>query len=109
MYFVFEHPAGADIWNLPCARKLESLIGMRYAEFDIGAFGSTAEVEGKQWALSKPMRVYTNSPAIDGMLSHGRNKLPGHLPTMDGRFERRKNRPKELMDAILEGLRIEGL
>ena len=44
---VFEHPAESECWNLLGMERLRSVLGMRYAEYDMSSFGMAVEIDGK--------------------------------------------------------------
>ena len=105
--FVFEHPASATSWRLPCLQRLMALKGMYAAVFHMCQFGMTQEDEQGTGLIKKATRVVTNSAAIDGMVER---KCPGghrHIQLVSGRAKKAAEYPQALCDAFIDGLLVE--
>ena len=105
--FVFEHPASATSWRLPCLMRLASLRNMYAATFHMCQFGMTQEDQEGTAYIKKATRILSNSEAIDSMVER---KCPGghrHIPLLNGRAKQAEEYPEALCDAFIVGLLVE--
>lgn len=106
--FVFEHPATASSWKLPCLQKLAELKGMYSVDFNMCCFGmKVTKPDGKTGMVLKQTRVYTNSESIDSLLDRRCSKDHDHIPLIGGLAKQAAIYTKELCDAMIDGIVME--
>ena len=106
-WFVFEHPASATSWRLPCLKQLTSERGMYEVVLHMCQFGMTQHDAQGEGLVKKPTRVYTNSEAIDGLLDRQCDGLHRHIQLMNGRAKAAAAYPTALSDAFIDGVKME--
>jgi len=105
--FIFEHPAFARSWKLPCLERLRELQGTCEVVFHMCRFGMRlADKEGEA-PVYKPTRVCTNSSAVAGKLDLRCRRDHRHVHLESGRPALAARYPDMLQDAFIEGLLIE--
>ena len=80
---------------------------MRYAVFDMRRFGMTLTENEAEYAIKKQTMVYTNSVAIDELLSKRCGGGHKHQHLMKGPAKSASLYPEKLMDAFIDGLAME--
>ena len=105
--FVFEHPAYATSWKLPCLERLQALPGSRTEILHMCRFGMRLRDKQGEGLVFKPTRLCTNSEAIGDAV--GKKCLGGHrhVHLESGRPRLAQEYPPALCDAILDGLEVE--
>ena len=107
--FVFEHPASATSWKLPCLQKLANLKGMYSADFDMCAFGQTVTKSNGETGLAKKRtRIYTNNGAIHGLVDRQCSKYHDHIILVNSLTKQAAIYPQALCDAFIDGIVMEG-
>jgi len=105
--FIFEHPAGAKSWKLPCLEKLRDITGVEAVVLNMCRFGMELEDKMGRGLVYKPTRIVTNSRTIAekvGLRCVGGHR---HVHLESGRAKLAARYPQSLSDAFLDGLAIE--
>jgi len=105
--FIFEHPAYATSWRLPCLMKLREASGVQEKIFHMCQYGMRLRDKEGEAPVKKATRVCTNSVAIAEKLGE---RCPGnhrHVILESGRPALAAAYPKKLQDAFIDGLLIE--
>jgi len=105
--FVFEHPAYARSWRLPCMETLRELKGAQEVIFHMCQFGMTMKDQSGEGPVMKATRVCTNSTAIRDKLDRKCGRDHRHVVLESGRPALAARYPDQLQDAIIDGWRIE--
>ena len=105
--FLFEHPAFATSWRLPCLERLRDLQGAQEVVFHMCRFGMQLRDQEGEGPVYKPTRICTNSMAIAGKTNlrcqggHRHVRLESGRPALAARY------PLELQDAFIDGMLVE--
>ena len=106
--FVFEHPLGATSWKEECLDKLRREEGVLQAIAHQCQFNQRAvDPMGNEGLVMKPTRFLTNSTAIQEKLARKCQGDHSHVQLVGGRAKAAAVYTEELVDAILDGYRIE--
>ena len=105
--FIFEHPAWASSWDLPCLERLRDLPGVESVVFHMCRFGMVMEDKVGSGLVYKPTRVVTNSEAIARHLDRQCPRDHRHVQLEGDRTGRAAEYPEQLCDAFLDGLTVE--
>ena len=105
--FVFEHPAFASSWKLPCLLKLRELSGTCEVVFHMCQFGMQVRDQLGEALAYKPTRICTNSVSIAEKLDRRCQRDHRHVRLECGRPVLAARYPEKLQDAFIDGLLIE--
>ena len=108
-YFVHEHPWHADSWNLNCVNKVKYMPGVQTARCDQCMMGlrtnalGTLNGDASMHAM-KPTCFMSNSSEVIRVLSVRCDNSHEHQALVQGRAKAAGKYPRELCDAICEGI-----
>ena len=104
-WFVFEHPAYADTWRLPCMKRLLETPGVDWRIADQCQYGLvTPDHSGQQTPALKPTKFVSNGWCLLEELSR---RCPGdhkHQGLIGGRASAAAEYPTGLCNALCKGL-----
>jgi len=106
-FFVFEHPAYASSWKLPCLQRLQEVTGSETVLFHMCRFGMELTDKFGTAPVYKPTRMCTNSNVIAQKLERKCEGGHRHVHLESGRPRLAAEYPGALCDAILDGLEVE--
>jgi len=108
-FIAFEHPATASSWKLPCLKRLAEVPGMHSIDFDMCACGMKLSMpDGTTGRVKKRTSIFTNSPAIDGILSQRQcSKDHTHIILVNDLAKMAARYPQGLCDDLLDGMAME--
>jgi len=107
--YIFEHPAGATSWRLPCLQELREQEDARSVVFNMCRFGMKLCDKQGLGLVYKPTRVVTNSVAIEEGLERKCTRDHRHVRLESGRAALAAKYPQELSDAFIDGLITEDM
>lgn len=105
-YFLFEHPAGADSWNVKEIQEVMRLEGTQWQRTDLCQFGLTTRGSDgiSQVPARKPTGFMSNSPYILAELNRVCQGQHQHQPLIGGRARAVQEYTVELCRAICKGV-----
>lgn len=104
---IFEHPAFALSWKLPCLNRLRGLKGANEVVFHACRFGMRLKDKGGEALAYKPTRICANAVAIAEKLDRKRQRDHRRVRLESGRPALVARRPEALQDAFIDGLLVE--
>ena len=104
-WFLFEHPAYAETWELPCMQRLLATPGVDWQIGDQCQYGLvTHDSEGREAPALKPTRFVSNAWCLLEELSKRCPRTHEHQALMGGRAAAAAEYPDGLCDAVCRGL-----
>ena len=101
-YFLFEHPAHATSWELPCIKEVMKMTGVEAVVGDMCTYGLTTLGEDRKTMVpaKKLTQFMGNGHFILSELSTRCDKTHTHQPLMGGRASKAQEYSHELFCAI---------
>ena len=106
-HFAFEHPLCATSWKIKALQQLRGMSGVTETVGHMCAYGMMSKDAFGDGEVFKATRFLTTSTAIQEMLSRKCSRNHRHVHLVDGRASKAAIYPKDLVDAILDGLKVE--
>jgi len=108
-HFVFEHPAGASSWRLPCLAELREIQGVDSTTFNMCQFGMVLSDKDGPGLVYKPTRACSNSGALIEKVSRRCQGGHRHVHLESGRAKLAAKYPEGLCDAFVDAMAMEDL
>ena len=104
-YYIHEHPAGATSWKTPEIQELSKYSDAHVVTADLCMFGMTSRDMWGEGLAKKPTKFLTNSPHIAKWLSLKCSQDHRHVSLVGGRAKACEVYPRQLCEAMLQGLK----